>query len=186
MFPCPECKTILSLEEKNTEGLLVCHRCQGSFLTEFFPALTAEEETATAQPVLNKGESSCFYHTDKIAVQTCDHCGRLLCDLCKIPVKNKNLCPTCMAKGKDQTATVTALKSNTMHDSIVLSVSLLSFLVFPVTIVVAPVVYFLILKNYRKDLGPIPRWKWRYWLAGLVATSQLAGWTFFFTSIMPA
>ena len=70
-----------------------------------------------------------------------------------------------------------------MHDSVVLSITALSFFFGPASIVISPIIYFLIIKNYRKDLGLVPRGKWRYWLAGILATIQMGGWSFLFISM---
>ena len=176
MFPCPECKTLLSLNERNQDGFNICPNCGEKLIFKLFSALTASQETSVAQSVSADDESSCFYHTDKIAVQNCDYCGRFLCALCMIPVETYHLCPTCMAKGKDPTFTYTVLKRHALHDSILLLVACVSIMFGPLTLVTSPVIFFYFFKYYRKDLGLVPRMKWRYWLAGIVAAIPFFAW----------
>lgn len=172
MYPCPQCNTSIRPNNKR-DRLVGCPQCKERFIFEFFPALTAPAGTSTARAVLESGESSCFYHSDKVAVQSCAYCGRFLCALCEVPIDGQHLCPMCLAKGKDAIATSSSLNSHALHDSIALTVALLTLFFWPFAVLTGPVALYLIFKNYRKDLGILPRTRWRFWLAGLVALAGM-------------
>jgi len=183
MFPCPECKKLLVLENKDPDGLVICPQCGERLLIELFPALINPEKEIKAQSVETGEESSCYYHSDKIAMETCDHCGRFLCELCSISLDNHKLCPSCMAKGKGPISKGPSLNSHSLHDSIALVVAGSSVILGPFGIITALVSIFLIFRNYKKDLGLIPRMKWRFWLAGIFASIYILGMITMFISM---
>lgn len=182
MYPCPSCNT--TIQTNNRRGkLIACPRCHERFIFEFFPALTAPAATSAAGAVLGGDESSCFYHTDKVAVQSCSYCGRFLCALCEVPVDGKHLCPMCLAKGKDALSTSSTLQNHALHDSIALIMGCAALLIFPFSPLTGPLTFFLIFKNYRKSLGLIPRMRWRFWVAGLLALAGMSVSGFFYMSL---
>ena len=187
MYPCPICNTPIRNDNENRDEVVECPGCEERFIVELFPALTAPAaDTSTARSVLEGGESSCFYHADKVAVQSCGYCGRFLCGLCEVPIDGRHLCPMCLAKGKDVVSTSSSLKSHALHDSIALSVAGLAFLAWPFAVLLGPAAFFLIFKNYRKNLGVIPRTRLRFWFAGIVALAGMGLAAFMLTSVFMA
>lgn len=180
MVPCPRCQTLLPLANPADREGTLCPGCQERFYFQFFPALLAAHAATPGHEKITGTESNCFYHAGKIAVRSCDYCGRLLCGLCAITVADQQICPTCLARGKEAKASDSELRSHTMPDAVALSLAILPTLLWPVTVISAPLTFVHIFKNYRKFHGIVPRNRWRYWLAGVVATGQIALWLLFF------
>ncbi|HTL56137.1 MAG TPA: hypothetical protein VL361_10690 [Candidatus Limnocylindrales bacterium] len=91
-----------------------------------FPALQNRPASGqTAERVLEEGESTCFYHSDKRAVVPCDQCGRFLCALCDIELEGKHLCPACLETGRDKRKLKVVEHKRTRYDQIVWSLLIL-------------------------------------------------------------
>ena len=176
-YPCPKCQAAVTVEGNRWTEPAACPRCRAPFAVRVFPAMFRAGEGAAAAPVVSGEESSCFYHPEKIAAHVCSHCGRFLCTLCDVELRQQHVCPACLLKGKDDAVTIQTQTSHVLYDTICLWVSVLPVLIWPFTIVSAPIACFLVLRYYREPLGPLPRWRWRYWMAGSLAILQMAGWT---------
>lgn len=179
-FECRKCTSKLPVESINSHRMIPCPSCGNRSLLHVFPILFKPMERPQApERVVLDSESSCFYHVDKKAVIPCDHCGRFLCSLCDIAIGDRHLCPACMEKGADSVAELPTANEYTYYDNVAL---LLAF--FPIvtvifwfaSLVTAPLALFVVVRYWKKPLSTMPRRRWRYVLAALVALAQMAAW----------
>lgn len=146
-------------------------------MVEVFPALFRESGTArTGEAITIEGEASCYYHSHKRAVAICASCGRFICSLCETELAGSCLCPSCIDLGRQNEELETLVTQRTLHDSLALSIALLPMLFFPVTIISAPIVIYLVIRHWKKPGSILPRTKIRLVCAFLIALAQISGW----------
>ena len=157
-----------------------CPGCLKPFELVMFPAMTAAPKVARAQLVPETGEdATCFFHATNQADAVCEACGRFLCSVCAVDFGGSTLCPACIAAKKANPAR--AASSRWLFDGIALQLALLPIIIFwPTTLLTAPAVLALVVYSWKKPGGVLPRMRWRFVLACLVALVQIAGWTFVF------
>lgn len=157
-----------------------CPRCNASLQIAVFPALFNEQTAGrTGERIVDASQASCFYHADRQAHVSCDGCGRFLCELCDLPMGDRHLCPSCLEhpnQANHSATEVNAGSSGLLYDNIALSLA-----IFPVpfiypTLLTAPLVLFLVLWFWKRQVTPVPRSRWRFVLAGVLAALQIAGW----------
>lgn len=182
---CPKCKTMLVLEGDQASHQLVCRYCQSKLFFNVYPAITVEaEQGKEAEKVVLDEDASCFFHEDKLAVVTCDQCGAYLCNLCDIPVEGNHYCSTCFKKAKEGFA---SMKNRTiLYDDLCLFVALISFVMWPVTLITAPAVFIASIVFWKKVETPYPRWRWRFVMAMFVSLLTMIGWGALFVGLMIA
>jgi hypothetical protein len=140
------------------------------------------EEHSTNMPLSSDNESSCFFHPNKLAVSHCWECGRFLCALCELDIEGKIICPTCLEKLDHEKRVKTFTNQVTFSDSIALTLSIIPMLIFPITFVTAPFTLIYIWKHFKDPKAYIvPRKRWRFYLAGLIAGIQIAAWVILIT-----
>jgi hypothetical protein len=139
LIQCPKCRATLMEDVFNLPALAPCPTCATPLQVEVFPALFRKIAAGQkAEAVLVEGESSCFYHPQKKAVRPCDGCGRFLCALCDCELAGQHFCPTCLDVGKSKGKIQSLHTNRTRHESIALSLGILSVLLF-FTIVIPPI-----------------------------------------------
>lgn len=132
----------------------------------------------SGETLLIDDESSCFYHANKKAIIPCDACGRFLCALCHVDMEGKNLCPSCLEAGQKKNKIKNLQMHRTLYDSIALSLSILSMLVWFITFLTAPIVIFMVFRYWNSPGSIVPRTKIRFIAAFFVAGLQITGWVF--------
>jgi hypothetical protein len=167
-----------------TGGGVECPECGVPQAVAVFPALFRPPEMGErGRDLLVDTHSSCYYHANKEAVRPCEGCGRFLCGLCDIEMKGVHLCPKCIednvSKGtyKSQQAVITR------YDGIALTLSILPMLLWPFTLITAPVAIFFAIRSFTKPNSVVPRVRWRGTLAIIFATIQVLLWGAFFFGI---
>lgn len=128
-------------------------------------------------------ESSCFYHPQKRAVHPCDHCGRFLCALCEIEVGGRRLCPACLEQGAKGNRQEGPSREYVYYDSISLGLAVLPAIFIWPTLFTAPAAIYFALRYWKRPLSVLPRRRWRFLVAAIVAGAQIAAWTFLVASM---
>lgn len=177
---CPSCKRALGPEAWIDANNGVCLSCRTSFEFTAFPALTATKQQAAPQAAMLAADSVCFFHAENRAEAVCDSCGRLLCPVCTISLGGKRLCPSCMAANRSSDTTP-VVRSRVLFDSLALTLALLPLLIWPFTLVTAPVSLGLVIYGWNKP-GSLTRGpsRARFIVAGIFALLQIGGWVTFF------
>jgi len=173
---CPGCRTALPPDILGAEGETSCPRCHIPVEVEVFPALTRPLEAASGSAVQSaEGESTCFYHAGYRAAVPCDACGRFLCSLCDLEIGSRHLCPECIHRSiQGPKATMTS--ERILWDRLALSLAVLPIFTFYFTVVTAPAAIFIALRHWRSPGSLVSHGRWRFVVAVLCATLQLAGW----------
>lgn len=169
----------------NQFRLQPCPSCGVLTEAHLFPAFFKEIPVgASGETLLIDDESSCFYHPQKKAVVPCDTCGRFLCALCRLEIEGKNLCPSCLETGHKKNKIKNLQTQRTLYDSISLSLSILSFVIWFLTFITAPIVIFMVFRYWKAPNSIIPRTKIRFIAAFLIASLQLTGWIYLIYSLI--
>ena len=124
-------------------------------------------------------EAGCFYHPDKKACVACDQCGRFLCSLCDLPLEDQHLCPHCLEVGKDKKILKVLDTRRTLYGDMILSLSILPLLMWPLTFLTAPAALFLAFLHRHKPSGMVGvNQKLKMGLGILIALMEILGWGF--------
>lgn len=185
---CPDCKrgrvvvqVVAGLPADDVAGS--CATCQRVYGIVPLPALGAARAKPRVERVVSE-EAACFFHDANQAASVCDDCGRFLCALCGIDFASGNLCPNCISVRKQADAAL--VKERMTYDSLALTLTLVPLLVWPFTFVTAPTALGLVIFGWRKPGSLLRRNRWRFVLAGVLATLQIAGWVVFILSMFKA
>lgn len=188
MIACPNCRTILPDQFANSGEFHKCTNCLSVLKSELFNAFYRPvSQGQTGELVQEQGQAECFYHPGKKAVVPCSSCGRLLCALCEIPFDGRSLCTNCLQSGRDKQQIHSLEKSRFLYDSLALHLAFwpIAFVVFYYfTIITAPAVIYVVLRYWNAPTSILPRSKFRFILALLLAGGQLAGWVIIFMAIL--
>lgn len=141
-------------------------------------------EGQNGEHVQVQGQAECFYHPGKKAVVPCSSCGRLLCTLCEIPFDGKSLCTNCLKSGRDKKKITSMEKSRVLYDSLALNLALWPILTIWFTFITAPAVVFVVLRYWNAPSSILPRTKFRFILAMLLAIAQIVGWVIGIVALM--
>lgn len=145
-----------------------------------FPAIGRSGNTPQVDAILEEGQSSCFFHPNLPATAVCQISGRLICDLCKTEWAGQTVSFEALQSTLKQGGKGRHGAGRTRWDNIALSLAVLPLLVWPVTLVTAPLALGLVVWRVRK--GPcsaVHRSGWRYLVAGVLAVLQIGFWAFF-------
>lgn len=174
---CTGCGTSLPADRFNSGEVFPCGSCGVKLGVEVFPALFCSAGTVkSGEGVTAEGEASCFYHPHKKAVVLCTACGRFICSLCETELSGKCLCPSCIDTGRKNEELETLVTHRPLYDSMALSLAILPMLIFPFTIFTAPVAIYIAIRYWKRPGSILPRTRFRFVLAILIALAQIVGW----------
>lgn len=175
-LPCPKCRRPLGAGSWIDGGSGHCFRCKTDFEVVMFPAVAAAPAAIAPQAAVLAADSVCFFHAENRAEAVCDGCGRLLCPVCAVPFAGQRLCPQCIAAGK-KTEFPVLTRDRTLWDSIALSLAVVPLVIWPLTLVTAPVALGVVLHGWKKP-GSLVRGagRVRFVVAGVLACLEIAGW----------
>ena len=174
VIPCPCCGQELP-PESILPGVAACYHCETRVEATVFGAAFAARSVPVDAP-LEGGEAGCFFHPDRVAVSPCSHCGRFLCNLCRIDWSGSTLCIACIETFQ-KTPKSSFLSAKRFHfDSLALALATVPSLLISPGIIGAPLALGMVLFTYRKQTSIVPRSKWRFVVAGLFAFLQIIGW----------
>lgn len=145
----------------------------------FFPAMFRQKEAKQVGAILEEGQSSCFFHPNFPATNVCDVSGRMICDLCSTDWEGRTVSFESLQSLLGKEGKLKQERASRNWDSIALALCLLPLIIWPLTVVTAPVALFLALFHFRK--GPtsvVRRSRWRFWLAGVLSFAQVCFWVF--------
>ncbi|HMJ89600.1 MAG TPA: B-box zinc finger protein [Candidatus Acidoferrum sp.] len=174
---CTKCFTPLSSSVVNLAEPIPCPGCQSPLRAEVFPAFFRDTQRGSAgELALQEGQATCFYHPQKTAHVPCDACGRFICALCDVELHGEHLCPSCVEAGRRKGKIVTLESKRTLHDSIALSLAILPYLAWPITIATAPATIIYSIVAWKKPGSLAGRSKVRFIIAIIIAALTIIGW----------
>ena len=184
MISCIKCNTTLPAAVLNTYSIVACPECEGLIRADVYPSLYRRLPSGhSGELVQMDKEAGCFYHPRKKAVVPCSACGRFVCALCDVTINDQHLCPACFEKGKTKQKIKNLENRRTCYDTIALLVATVSMLVYYLTIFTAPFVIYLTIRHWNSPTSVIPRTKFRFVLAFIIAGLQIVGWFFVFSNL---
>ena len=173
---CPSCKRVLEVHSWRDDAGGSCGRCRVDFDFIGFPALRAGRTRVAAQATAVAEDSVCYFHTENRAEVVCDDCGRMLCAVCTLNFAGRKVCPTCLSAVKKSDA-APAVRSRTIHDRVALMLALAPMIIWPLTIVSAPVTIGLVVHGWKKPCSLVlGRSRGRFIAAGVIAALQIGVW----------
>jgi hypothetical protein len=182
---CSKCVKPLPLEVLSAGGPVVCPTCRALLEVFVFPAIHRRIGPGLAAELsLVEGETTCFFHADKKAVVVCNGCGRFLCALCDVPIGGEHLCPKCVEAGRTKKTLTTFENYRTSYPSLALTFAFLPLLIWPITVITAPLAVFLVLFGWRKPPSVTGQRRRAVMIIALIfALMQCAGWAAAFVGI---
>ncbi len=177
MIYCTKCEAPVDVNDINTKIFVACRSCGARSRTDVFPAISPPDDAVqTAEQVIVTDDASCFYHPKKQAVVHCTSCGRFLCALCDVEIDNTHLCFSCMETGKKKSKLNDLETNRTIYDGFALRVALYPILMWPFTLITAPIALFMVIKYWKAPTSIIKRTRIRFIAAFIIAFAQVAAW----------
>jgi len=177
LLQCPACRAGLLDGVFNQPEPAPCPACGTPLRAEIFPAFFRRLVPGQAgEAVMLEGESSCFFHPQKKAVQTCQGCGRFLCALCDCELKGQHFCPSCLEAGRTKGKIKNLENQRMLYDSIALVLALAPILVFYFTFITAPIAVFMAIRYWNAPRSLVHRSRVRLWFALILGVAQILIW----------
>ena len=146
---CPSCKAPLRHETLRT-GTRVCGRCNLRFEAVVFAPVETRVAVAQMAGLSVESAAPCATHSRNQAVAACEHCGKFMCELCKIDADRRVYCPGCferLSKEGELASSVTHFKN---YEGLALACILLSFLFWPTAIIAVPMGLYYCIQGFRE------------------------------------
>jgi len=183
LVACTKCRTPLPPALYNASDLRACPACGAPTQVEVFPAALRSDLAAHGDAMLVEGEASCFYHPAKKAVLPCESCGRFLCALCDIELSGQHICPACLESGRKKGRLQQLENRRTLYDSLALAVAVFPMLLVWPSLLGAPIALYIAIRYWNAPSSVVPRNKWRFVVAIVLAILQIGGWTAMFITL---
>ncbi len=180
MIACPNCRAIMPAQIVNSAELHYCPTCRSRVRADLFNAFYRPmDRVVMGEHIQEQGQAECFYHPGKKAVVPCAACGRLLCSLCEVPFDGQRLCMNCLRAGQSKGRIESLENSRFLYDSLALYLAFLPMFFIFITLVTAPAAIYVVLRYWNAPASFLPRTRFRFVVALIMAVVQLAGWVFF-------
>lgn len=178
---CPKCRANLPSTHYNQPEPLSCPRCGTRVSVEVFPAfLQGETPGGYGQPLAEADEAACFFHPDKRADVSCSSCGRFVCEMCNTAPVGPPTCVSCfnreIAEGQYPNAVLNPA-------GLALTLTFLPLIIFPLTILTAPMALYLAIAGWRKSKSIHGSNRGRLLVAAIFSSLQIIGWLLYLWSI---
>lgn len=185
LLDCANCRLQTGPELPDISRPLECPHCGKKLAAYVFPALMRAAPAAPAQgPTVIGAESSCFYHAAKRASAACDVCGRFLCDLCDVQIDGEHRCPQCIESSAKEKKTGRAGQRYVYYDSVALVLALAGLVLYPFAFMFAPAALYYVFRHWKSPRSVMPRGRWRFVVAAVLAAGELLGYVFFIYAMM--
>jgi len=171
---CTRCAATLPVWVVRAGDAALCPACNASLAIRVFPALLAPAPKLNPDEMrIEAGEASCFYHSEKRAAASCNRCGRFVCALCAVELDGVTWCPGCVADAQSGRKLARLENRRVLWDSIALGVATWPILFWPATLPGSLAAIFISIRYWKRPGSLIPRWKWRFIAAILIALTEL-------------
>lgn len=178
---CPKCKQdTLELTEDHGHIACRCNPAKAQYEYYRFPAYHNNDQSLYAESITEEGESTCYNHPEKAAVDACDSCGMFACSLCLIDNDEGQICLNCFDRGQKEKNSdeKNSHSRKSVYDTIALTLAVLP------TFVTAPMAIFMVIRHWKDHpCSEVPRTRIRYILAFIFASIQILLWALVFLEI---
>jgi len=158
-----------------SSGEAQCTLCSATNRPRIYPA-SLVAQSAARPDAAQQGEAACYDHPGKRAVSACSQCGRFVCQLCAVQFGPEVWFPSCVAAGAGKARVANEATGRSLYDSTALILPLASLVLWPFTIIAAPLSFVLSIVKWRQPLSLVRRNRWRFVAAMLVSTAEIVGW----------
>lgn len=145
-----------------------------------FPAFFREHEKGSlGEAIQADGESTCFHHSDRKAVVICEGCGRFLCALCHVRMKDRDFCPVCVDAAVRKGSIADLDRQRVLHDRMLLALALYPVvipIIIYITCLTAPAVLVMAVLWRNKPRSLVARSRVAYVVAVTLACLQVLVW----------
>lgn len=172
--PCNSCGMRLPEWELAAGDASTCPDCGTKHQVKIFPAALRVAPSTQSESAA-EGEAACFDHPSSRAIASCAQCGRFVCPLCVVEVRNNKYCPSCMAAGLSKGPGPNLAPSRLAYDSIALAIAVGPLLLFPITLLTGPVAVFFAFRYWKRPLVLMHRNRWRFVAAILIGLIEVGG-----------
>jgi len=176
---CPRCRHLYDPQVyQQTE--VVCQKCRAKTELHVFPAFfEGTTRGEFAEPVQESDEAACFFHPAKQASVSCHGCGRLVCQACNTAAaSDAAMCAACFNREVEQGQ----YPRNVLNPgSAALLLAVVPFLFFWISLVTAPMAFYLSLAGWRKAGQVRTAGRARLIIALILSLGQMLIWIFFFS-----
>lgn len=177
---CPSCGTALPVAAGAPGGPFPCPGCGAPTELFVFPALLRPPANSTPAVASLPGDATCYHHPDRVAVVACACCGRFLCGLCDLDLGDRHVCATCLhAEHEDGGPAGRRVSRFVQYDSLALALATIPVLTVAfwfMSCLAAPAAVFLAVRFWRRPMSLLPRTRFRFLLAMLIALATIVGW----------
>ena len=172
---CPKCRNAITVTESGgrmEENCPVCHANHKLFV---FPRLFREPaDNLDSSPELSMpGDATCHFYPELKAELVCDECGCFMSKKASIDWGEKNLCMPCLHSLREQKQDLDFQATTKVYDNRALA--LVTWMA-PFTLFTAPLALFILIRHRKASLGFIPRSKYRWWVAMILAILWIIAW----------
>jgi uncharacterized Zn finger protein (UPF0148 family) len=143
---CPHCSIPLRHETFKT-GTQVCPRCGKLFEAVCFTPVQARVVVPEVAGMGVETSAPCSTHARNLAVAACEHCGKFMCELCKISADGKVYCPACFGRLSSEGALASTVTRFKNYEGLALVCILFCWLFSPSSIVAVPLGIYYCLKG---------------------------------------
>ena len=164
-----------------------CAVCQAPLSVWTFPALyRASTPASTGESVQTESESTCYFHPQKRAAESCEKCGRFLCALCDIELDGNHFCPGCTAQGT-ATGSIQRLENRRiLYGPLSFMLAALPLFFAIVTIVTAPAAIYVAIRYWKAPMSLVRPGRVSFIAAILLAVIELVAWAVIITALVTA
>lgn len=176
LIHCTRCAAPLPVWVVKAGDAAMCPSCNASLIVRAFPALLAARPRLNPEDLrIEAGEASCFYHLSKRAAASCAHCGRFVCALCAVDFDGATWCPGCMADAQSGKKHAKLENRRVLWDSVALGAATWPFVIlFWPALPGSLATIFIAIRYWKRPTSLVPRMKWRFMVAILIALAELA------------
>lgn len=178
-LPCPKCGQVLDSLAWQDASHGACRICRVRFDFMGFPALTFRRPEAVPKAVVLSEHATCYHHPENQAESVCEGCGRFLCPVCAISFAGRLLCPSCIKSGTQNDPG--SIRSRALYPGIALAAAVAPLLVWPLTLVTAPVALVVVYSGWSKPQSLVEPGRSKLVVAAVVALLEIAAWVVLFT-----
>lgn len=182
---CVKCGHPIPWHEVNLTGDTSCRQCGKAQEITLFSAIYRKliQNTPRAREALPE-EATCFYYPEKQARYVCALSGRFICEDAATDWDGKKVSLEALLRLRDEEQAEDLKTGAILYDDIALALAVLPILFWPLTLFTPFAVYYLVFRYASRGPTSIVRKsRWRYYLAAVLATLQLALWILVFTGI---
>ncbi len=177
MVSCKKCGSPFSESLVNTGSFVFCPACTVPFMVRVYPAAsTAASVAQVPDAARDEAQAGCFYHPGRPAEVVCAGCGRFICALCEVELRNRHFCPACVRQRMEKEDTAEMVRGHVRFDKIAFYLAIVPLFFWPVTLFTGPAAVIMGIRYWNRPVSLVTSGRTRLTAAFLVGGLQVVGW----------